>query len=1083
VNPEGFRLCGMCGTPLAGAGAERREERKVVSVLFCDLVGFTQRAEQLDPEDVRAILGPYHARVRQELERHGGTVEKFIGDAVMALFGAPTTHEDDAERAVRAALAIRDVAIDQGIELRVGITTGEVLVNLDASPAEGEGMASGDVVNTAARLQTAAPINGVLVDETTHRATRHAVEYSDAAPVDAKGKARPIPVWQAVQVRARLGMDVAHEARSELVGREHELSVLRDALARVRSARTPQLVTLIGVPGIGKSRLLFELSAIVEADPDLITWRQGRCLAYGDGVTLWALTEIVKAQAGIHEQDSDDLAREKVRSAVRDAVADEADAAWVESHLLALVGLATQSELGGDRRGEAFSAWRRFIEAMAEQRPVVLVFEDLHWADASLLDFVDELVDWVTDVPLVVVATARPELLERRPSWGGGKLNATTLALRPLSDEQTARLIGQRLGRPTLAEAQRTLLERAGGNPLYAEQFAELFLERGAADQSLPESLQGIIAARLDGLPASEKEVLRDAAVVGKVFWAGSVGDDPSAALHALERKGFVRRQRRTSVEGETEYAFSHALVRDVAYGQLSRADRAEKHQRMAHWIESLGRPEDHAEMLAHHWRSALDLSRVAGAPTDDLVGPTRLALRAAGDRAFDLSAFIPAERYHAEALELWPQDDPARPDLLFRWARALHLAGNDRREAALEQARDALLAAGAIEAAAEAVAYLSEALWFRGQRDRAYEELGRAEELLAGGERSLVKARVLATSGRYRMLAGDLEGAIRISREALATAEALGFDELRVRALTTIGSSMTGQDREGGLRTLDHALEIARATNSPLLATVLNNIGFQTRDDVVRENALYRQAAEVAERFGDRALRRFVAGNVTITNFKLGRWDDALAAAEAFIAESRSSPHYGETSAHITRAIVRHGRGDAAGAVEDLDAAIRLARARKDLQVLLPPLVLAAFTNALLGRMKSARSAAREATRLAVANPPWALELWPLIWFADQLGTAGAVHAAIRAAPDTPMRSAALAALEGDDGPLTRFMSDIKDRAGEALVRIMAAERLIGKGRRAEGEAVLADALAFYREVGATFYIERGEALRAKSA
>jgi len=1073
----------MCGTPLTAPGTERREERKVVSALFCDLVGFTQRAEQLDPEDVRAILGPYHARVRQELERHGGTVEKFIGDAVMALFGAPTTHEDDAERAVRAALAIREVAIDQGIQLRVGITTGEVLVNLDASPAEGEGMASGDVVNTASRLQGAAPINGVLVDETTYRLTRHAVEYSDAPAVEAKGKARPIAVWQAFQVRARPGMDVAHDARSELVGRERELGVLWDAFARVRSARTSQLVTLIGVPGIGKSRLLFELSALVEADPDLITWRQGRCLAYGDGVTLWALTEIVKAQAGIHEQDSDDLAREKVRSAVRDAVAEEADAAWVESHLLALVGLATQSELGGDRRGEAFSAWRRFIEAMAEQRPVVLVFEDLHWADASLLDFIDELIDWVADVPLMVVATARPELLERRPNWGGGKLNATTLALQPLSDEQTARLIGQRLGRPTLAETQRTLLERAGGNPLYAEQFAELFLERGAADLSLPESLQGIIAARLDGLPAGEKEVLRDAAVVGKVFWAGSVGDDPSAALHALERKGFVRRQRRTSVEGETEYAFAHALVRDVAYGQLSRADRARKHQRMAQWIESLGRLDDHAEMLAHHWRSALDLCRAARAPTADLVEPTRLALRAAGERAFDLNAFLPAERYHAEALELWPQDDPERPDLLFRWARALHLAGDDREEAALEQARDALLAAGASEAAAESEAYLSEALWFRGQRDLAYDHLGRAEELLAGAERSLVKTRVLAMSGRYRMLAGDLESAIRISRDALAAAEALGLDELRVRALTTIGSSITVQDRDGGLRTLEQALEIARATNSPLLATVLNNIGFHTRDDVARANMFYRQAAEVAERFGDRAMRRFVAGNIATTDFQVGRWDEALAAADDFIAESRSSPHYGDSSAHVTRAIVRHGRGDAAGTVEDLDAAVRLARATKDLQVLLPSLVLAAFTHALLGRPTAGRPFAVEAIELAMANPPWALELWPLIWFGDQLGVAEAVRAAIEAAPDSPMRAAALAALEGDDGPLARFMGDIKDRAGEAFVRLMAAERLISQGRRAEGEAELAEALAFYREVGATFYVERGEALRAKTA
>jgi class 3 adenylate cyclase len=482
--------------------ADSRRERKVVTVVFCDLVGFTSQAETMDPEDVEAILRPYHARVRSELEHYGGTVEKFIGDAVMALFGAPVTHEDDPERAVRAALAIRDFAIENELELRVGVTTGEALVQLDAQPDAGEGMASGDVVNTAARLQTAAPINGVLVDETTYRATRTAVDYEHAQAVEAKGKAEPVPVWEAQTAHSRFGVDVAHEARAELVGRERELGVVRDAFERARHERTPQLLTLVGVPGIGKSRLVYELSRIADADPDLVIWRQGRCLAYGDGVTLWALSEIVKAQAGIVEQDSPDDVERKLRLAVDDVLADTGDANWVESQLRSLVGLSADSELGDDRRGAAFAAWRRFLEAMAEQRPLIVVFEDLHWADESLLDFVDELVEWVTDVPLLAVATARPELLERRPGWGGGKLNATTLALAPLSEDQTALLIAQLLERSVLpAESQQALLERAGGNPLYAEQFAELFLERGSADElGLPETLQGIIAARLDGL-------------------------------------------------------------------------------------------------------------------------------------------------------------------------------------------------------------------------------------------------------------------------------------------------------------------------------------------------------------------------------------------------------------------------------------------------------------------------------------------------------------------------------------------------------------------------------------------------------
>ncbi len=543
------------------SGGTSRRERKVVTVVFCDLVGFTSRAEALDPEDVEALLTPYHDRVRAELERRGGTVEKFIGDAVMALFGAPTAHEDDPERAVRAALAIRDFAVEDGLELRVGITTGEALVRLDARPDAGEGMASGDVVNTAARLQGAAPVNGVIVDETTQRATRHAIDYREFSPVEAKGKAEPIPVWETVAAHSRFGVDIAHEARTNLVGRDRELGIVRDVFDRARHDRTPQLLTLVGVPGIGKSRLVYELRRIVEDDEEIITWRQGHCLAYGDGVTMWALGEIVKAQAGILEGDSPDDVAAKIHRTVEDALPGSSDAAWIEPQLLALVGQGAESELGGDRRGQAFAAWRRFLEGLADQRPLVLVVEDLHWADESMLDFVDELVEWVTDAPLLVVGTARPELLTRRPGWGGGKLNATTVALSPLSDEQTATLIGGLLARPVLADAQQKLLEHAGGNPLYAEQFAELYVERGSADDlPLPETLQGVIAARLDGLEGDEKELLQDAAVVGKVFWSGSLGREPETAvttLHALERKGFVRRERRTSIENESEYAFA----------------------------------------------------------------------------------------------------------------------------------------------------------------------------------------------------------------------------------------------------------------------------------------------------------------------------------------------------------------------------------------------------------------------------------------------------------------------------------------------------------------------------------------------
>ena len=363
-NPAGFRLCGMCGAALAPAESAR-EERKVVTVLFADLVGSTSRAEGLDPEDVRAILSPFYARLRSELERFGGTVEKFIGDAVMAVFGAPVAHEDDPERAVRAALAIRDwVLEEQELQVRVAVHTGEALVALGARPAQGEGMVSGDVVNTAARLQSAAPVNGILVGETTYRATDRAIEYGEHEPVQAKGKAEPIIVWEAVQARSRFGIDLAAASGGPLVGREHEVELLVAALARAREEREPHLVTLVGVPGIGKSRLLGELFAAIEKGSVLTTWRQGRSLSYGEGVSYWALGEMVKAQTGILETDAPDEAGGKLREAVGRLLPDEAEARWVESHLRPLVGMAA-ADFSGDRRGEAFAAWRRFFEALA----------------------------------------------------------------------------------------------------------------------------------------------------------------------------------------------------------------------------------------------------------------------------------------------------------------------------------------------------------------------------------------------------------------------------------------------------------------------------------------------------------------------------------------------------------------------------------------------------------------------------------------------------------------------------------------------------------------------------------------------
>ena len=1088
-NPEGFRLCGMCGAALTAEPAARAE-RKVVTVLFCDLVGFTAKAEQLDPEDVRAVLGPYHARVRGELERHGGTVEKFIGDAVMALFGAPTAHEDDPERAARAALTIREFAGEEGLELRIGITTGEALVSLGASPAEGEGMASGDVVNTAARLQSAAPVNGILADETTYRATRRTIEYAKVSPVDAKGKAAPIPVWEAVAARSRFGVDVTHHARAELVGRERELSVLRDALERALHERIPQLVTLVGVPGMGKSRLVYELSRIADADPALIIWRQGRCLAYGDGVAFWALAEVVKAQAGILEQDTETEAADKLRAAIDDAFADASDARWVESHLRPLVGLEAETGLGGDRRGEAFAAWRRFLEALAEQRPLVLVLEDLHWADEGLLDFVDELVDWLSGVPLLVVCSARPELLERRPGWGGGKLNASTLGLPPLSQAETAVLISNLLERSLLpADTQQALLDRSEGNPLYAEQFAQLYLERGSAeDLPLPETLQGIVAARLDGLSPQEKAVLQDAAVMGKVFWTGALRrDDGDAAplLHALERKGFLTRQRRSSVESEGEWAFAHMLLRDVAYGQIPRAERTDKHRAAAEWIEGLGRSEDHAELLAHHWSSALELARAAGQDTADLETPARLALRAAGDRSFAVNAYAAAAAFYADALALWPEDDE-RAKLLFRRARSLHLSADNRAVQALEEARDALLAGGDRESAAEAEVFLSNVWWHRGRHDEALAHLTQAEEL-AGTTPSPAAARVLAAVARTRTIGEEPVGGMRLAREALGMAERLGLDELRVHALATIGTAKGSLGDETGVADLERALELALVVSPSQAGTILNNLAVADffELDLRRMSAYFDEGLRIAERFGDGVNARWLQGQRTRTAFHLGRWEEAVKGADEFIAECEAgSPHYLEVATRQTRGLIRLARSDPEGGLADIRRGLVLAREAKDPQALLPMLDLGVLAFEALGYTEEARGFIREALDLARAYPHAAT--WGLaqaICF-SRLGAdfEHEMREILEPTPASPWQDLLLVCLDQEFVQAAEIWSDAGSPTWEAQLRLRAAEDLIETGRRAEGKAELDRALDFYRSVGATYFVQRGEALLSKA-
>jgi class 3 adenylate cyclase len=842
-NPAGFAFCGYCTAPLADQPQPPAfEERKIVSVLFCDLVGFTAASERQDPEDVRARIRPYHARLRQEMERYGATVEKFVGDAVMAVCGAPMAHEDDAERAVRAGLRILEAIAELNeadpeldLQVRVGINTGEAVVALGVRPEQGEVLVTGDVVNTAARIQSAAPVNGVAVGEQTYRATSRVFEYEPLAPVSVKGKAEALPLWRATAARARFGSDIGRPHATPLVGRELEKPLLIGTFERAAQQRSVQLVTVVGEPGVGKSRLIAELSAYTDAKPGITRWRQGRCLPYGEGITFWALGEIVKAEAGILESDSGQVAAAKLDAVVSP---EEPERQWLLQRLAPLVGVEAASLA---ERQELFTAWRRFLEGLAAARPSVLVFEDLHWADEALLAFLEYLAEWSQGVPLLVLCAARPELYERRPGWGAGQRNAHTVNLSPLSDQETAELVSHLITTTLLSpDLQRAILERVGGNPLYAEEFVRLLADRGLEQEggplmeaALPQSVQALIAARLDTLSPERKSLLQDAAVVGKVFWAGALAEIGSRdrgelelVLHELARKEFVRPSRTSSMEGESEYSFWHLLVRDVAYGQIPRAERVRRHRSAAAWIEDKAgeRVGDLAEVLAHHYLQALELAEAAGDKdqAEELMVPARRFLALAGERALGLDT-MQAETRLARALELTPAEDVERPELLVDWAEAAFQAGRPREAAeGLEEALASLRARGETEATARALQLRSRVALRLGEGRHvalAAEAVGLLERKPPGP--ALVAAH--AQLANAQMVAGAYAEAIAAADRAVTLAEALG-QPAPARALGYRGYARAYLGDADGLIEMERALALLVERGAGGDAAVLQN-------------------------------------------------------------------------------------------------------------------------------------------------------------------------------------------------------------------------------------------------------------------
>ena len=634
----------------------------MVSVVFVDLAGFTARSEQLDPEDVRAILTPYYERVRAELERFGGRVEKFIGDAVMGVFGAPTAFGDDHERAVRAALAVRDWAGEDGLQVRIAVNTGEAIVELAARPHQGEALIAGDVVNTAARLQTAAPVGAVLVGQETYTSTRTSIEYRPAPPVAAKGKADPVHAWLATRAIAPAGERPLTPI--PMVGRERELEVLTRIWDGVAERRRPHLVTVFGPAGIGKSRLALELSQHVASLDGRVL--RGRSAPYGASSPYSAFAQHVKQIARVFDSDDLDEAHAKLEAAVSDLVG-PAEAETHAAHLAMLVGLRGEGD-AADREALFFSA-RVLVESIASEEPTLLLFEDIHWADDSLLDLIEMLAARTRDVPLLLVALARPEMLSERPGWGGGLPAYTALPLEPLSEEAGEELAERLLERAHATAGEAEAVARAAeGNPLFIEELAASLGEKSTVDAGqLPTSVRAIVAARLDALPPEERSVLVDAAVVGKVFWRGALvrmspRPDLSAVLGALEAKDFVRREAVSRIGGDQQFAFKHGVIREVAYQRLPRAARRARHASVTDFLEETTAGVGQSlQALAHHAREAGDVERAV------------VHLQAAGDQAGRGWAKERAVALYREALALVPEDDvDTRRRLRHRLAVAL---------------------------------------------------------------------------------------------------------------------------------------------------------------------------------------------------------------------------------------------------------------------------------------------------------------------------------------------------------------------------------------------------------------------------
>jgi class 3 adenylate cyclase/tetratricopeptide (TPR) repeat protein len=913
-TPAGAKFCPECAAPLAAGGqptgtgapvarpaAAPTSERRLVTVLFADLVGFTPFAEERDAEEVRETLSRYFDMARETIERYGGTVEKFIGDAVMAVWGTPTAREDDAERAVRAGMDLVEQVriLGDAIQARAGVLTGEAAVTLGATD---QGMVAGDIVNTAARLQTVAEPGTVLVGEPTMRSASAAIVFERVTDATLKGKASPVPAFRAIRVVAeRGGRNRAGGLEAPFVGRDEELRQLKDQYHAVTRESRPRLVSIMGPAGIGKSRLAWEFLKYIDGVLETVWWHSGRSPSYGQGIAFWALGEMIRTRAGLAETADEPTTRAAISAMLEKHVSDEAEREWIEPAMLTLLGIGDQA-IGSE---QLFAAWRTFFERMAATGAVALVFEDLHWADSGLLDFIDHVLEWTRDLPIYIVTLARPELIDRRPTWGVGTRQFTSIFLEPLPETAMRELLaGLAPGIPDAA--MRSIVARADGVPLYAVETVRMLVAEGRLEErdgayvpvgdlselAVPDTLTALIASRLDALEPADRSLVQDASVLGQSFTLDALADvtqvdagELEPRLRALVRRELLVLRADPRAPDRGQYAFVQSLIREVAYHTLAKADRKARHLAAARHFEAMASDEI-AGALAGHYLAAHE-NAPAGAEADALATQARIALRAAAERAEALGAPEQASRLLVQALSVTEgQADEAE---LFEGAALAeeHAGLHDRALDHFRRAHELFAASNDRSATARVSTGMGRTLLDAYRTEEAVTLLEEAlREHETDGAPSPAVIALMGQLARAYFFHDEHGRAVDLADRVMDAAEHANLVGVIVDTMITKGSALVLMGRtQEGLVLQKGGGELAESAGLALigLRARVNRTFAETLMDPRASLESTRMGLTLAQRLGLRTLAVVLAGNAATVASRTGDWDRALADLTAF--------------------------------------------------------------------------------------------------------------------------------------------------------------------------------------------------------